>query len=177
MGEGTGNQIVHQVQAGVAADESLLRLAVQHICPVFTRAVQTCQIAVVTGVLAVNHALFRIRQNGQHIADKIQLQLAGLAAGHIQIQIFMLQLLISSDHFLKFHTKLFTASARISSHFHHPFWISWGHYTRIGYKMQYYIARNFIFSPRSKCFQWNAQKSLCRGRNFIQIHALLFAVK
>ena len=144
---------MHQVQAGVAAHECLLRLAAQNICPVFTGAVQTCQITVVAGILAVDHTFLRVGQNAEHIADQIQLQLAGLAAGHIQVQIFVLQLLVARHHFLEFDSKLFTASARIGCQFYHPFWISLGYYMKNSAKMQEYIASNFIFHFSKMCFQ------------------------
>ena len=40
--------------------------------------------------------------------------------------------------------------------------------------MQYYLIGNFILNYLFVCFQWNAQKSLCDGYNFILIHSLLF---
>jgi hypothetical protein len=121
MGKRTGNQIMHKMQAGITAYKSLLRLAAQHIRPVFTGTGQACQIAIVSGINTIDNTLFRIRQYSKHIADKIQLQFAGLATGHIQIQVFMLQFFISRHQLLEFHPKFFTASARIGSHIHHPF--------------------------------------------------------
>ena len=121
VGVGLADQVVHQAQGSVAADKGLAGLAAQNIRPVLAGALQTGQIAVVTAVVSVDDTLSGVHQGGEHIADQVQLQLAGLAAGHIQLQILLLQLVITGQHLLVFHAKLFTASASISRHIHHPF--------------------------------------------------------
>ena len=85
------DQIVHERQRGVAADEALLRPAAEHVRPEFLRFLEARQLAVVAGVDAVRDAVFRGLQNAQNIGDEIQLFLAGLAAGHIQLQMLGLQ--------------------------------------------------------------------------------------
>ena len=85
------DQIVHERQRGVAADEALLRPAAEHVRPEFPCFLEARQLAVVAGVDAVRDAVFRGLQNAQNIGDEIQLFLAGLAAGHIQLQMLGLQ--------------------------------------------------------------------------------------
>ena len=88
-----GNGVVHQGQAGVAADEALLRLAAQQLRKVLFRAGQACELPVVAHVEARLHAVLRRFQHGQHVADQIQLLFSGLSPGHVQLQILPLQLL------------------------------------------------------------------------------------
>ena len=107
---------MHQSQSGVAADEGLLGLAAQHIGPVFPGAPKSCQVAVVSGIVAVEDAVIGIGQNGQNIADGVKLQLAGLAAGHIQIQTLALQIIVPGHHIIVFLSQLVTAAACVSGH-------------------------------------------------------------
>ena len=120
IGMSPGDQIVHEAQAGVATNEGLLNLTAKHIGPVFPAQLQTCQITVVSGIIAVNHAFGGVSEDRQHVADQIQLQLAGLAAGHIQLQSLISQIAEPGDQLLCFDTKFFSASASIGGHFHHP---------------------------------------------------------
>ena len=84
MGIGLGDQVVHQVQAGVAADEDLLRIGAEKIGKQTLGRRDTGQLAVIAHVNAAVHAVGGVGQDGQHIADQVQLGLAGLPAGHIQ---------------------------------------------------------------------------------------------
>jgi hypothetical protein len=121
VGVGTGNDVAHHVQRSGAANKDLACLTTQNICPVSTGGGQTGQFTVVTGVNVAVEAIFHGGQGGQNITDQIQLPLAGLAPGHIKIQIFLTQVFIPCNQLYTFHTKFFSTSARIGSHTHHPF--------------------------------------------------------
>ena len=92
VGEGLGNGVIHQGETGVAADEALLRFTAQDFSKELFRAGQTGELAIVAHVKARLHAVLRLGENGQHIADQVQLLLPGLAPGHVQLQSFSLQI-------------------------------------------------------------------------------------
>ena len=84
--------VVHQGQAGVAADKALLGPATQNLREILLRAGQAGELAVVADVETRLHAVLRLAEYGQHIADQIKLLLPRLAPGHVQLQAPALQL-------------------------------------------------------------------------------------
>ena len=86
VGEGLGYGVVHQLQAGVAAHEHLLRLAAQNVREQPPRRGDARHLAVVPGLHAVGHELLRLRQQPENGRHHIQLLPPRLAAGHVQRQ-------------------------------------------------------------------------------------------
>ena len=82
-----GNGVVHQRERGVAADEALLGLAAEDLGEQPLRRGQAGQLAVVAHVDTVGNIVFGGLENVHDIADHIELGAAGLAAGHIQLQL------------------------------------------------------------------------------------------
>ena len=85
------DQIVHERQRCVAADEALFALAAEHIRPVFLCFLEAGQFAVVAGIDAVGHAVLRGLEDAEDIGDEIKLLLAGLASCHVEFQFLRLQ--------------------------------------------------------------------------------------
>ena len=86
-----GNQIVHQLQAGVAAHKNLVRFDAKHIGKQGACLRQALQLAVVAGVKAVvGDVVVHLEQ----IHSKIHLVRAGFAAGHVQLQAHVLKLFV-----------------------------------------------------------------------------------
>ena len=83
MGIGFGNEIIHQGQAGVSAGNGLLHPAAQHPGPIPPGGRQTCQFSIVTGIDAVGEALLRAGQDGENVADHVQLGAPRLPPGHV----------------------------------------------------------------------------------------------
>jgi len=92
---GLGDRVVHEIERGVAADEALLGPASQNVRKQALGRRQTGQLAVVAHVDAVGHAVLRLRQHGQNVGDQIQLGLARLASGHIQLEALCLPVFIT----------------------------------------------------------------------------------
>ena len=86
MGERLGDGIVHQLQAGIAAHEHLLRLAAQDIGEQLPRRGNTRHLAIVAGLHPVGYKLLRLGQHLQHGRHHVQLLAAGLAPRHVQFQ-------------------------------------------------------------------------------------------
>ena len=91
VGPGLGHQVIHHIQAGIAAHKALLGLHVQHLRPVLPGAGHSGQLAVVPGIHPVGHAVVKI-QRGQQPPGQLQLLQAGLSPGHIQLQALALPL-------------------------------------------------------------------------------------
>ena len=89
-----GNQIIHQIQAGVAADQNLLRLRTQQRGKELFCGWNARQLAVVAHVDALVHAVVGFVQNRQQIAHKIELFPPGLTARHVQREMQRFQSLI-----------------------------------------------------------------------------------
>ena len=121
MGVGLGDGVVHQLQAGVAAHEHLLRLTAQDLCEQPLGGGQAGELAVVAHVDAVGHIVLRLLHQGEDVADQIQLGLAGLAPGHVQLQPAGLQVLIFLGHLGVFRLALLGGHLGISSHFNASF--------------------------------------------------------
>ena len=86
-----GDQVVHQLQAGVAAHKDFLRLDAHHVAEQLTGLVQALKVAVVAGIGAgVGGVISHLQQ--PHC--QVHLVRAGLAAGHVQLQVHALKLLV-----------------------------------------------------------------------------------
>ena len=78
--------VVHHGQAGIAAGHHPLHGHFQQIGKQLAAGQDALQAAVVAGIGLAVHQVGVLGQDGQHIFAQIQLSLAGLAAGHIQLQ-------------------------------------------------------------------------------------------
>ena len=97
------DEVVHDLQAGVAAHKDFLRLDTHHVAEQLTGLVQTLKVAVVAGIGAgVGGVIGHLQQT--HC--QVHLVRAGLAAGHIQLQAHCLKFLV-----------LFSQSCLLSSQF------------------------------------------------------------
>ena len=85
------DQIVHERQRRVAADEALFALAAEHIRPVFLCFLEAGQFAVVAGVDAAGNAVLRGFEDAQDAGDEVKLLPAGLASCHVELQLLRLQ--------------------------------------------------------------------------------------
>ena len=121
MGVGLCNGIVHQSQAGVAADEAFLRLAAKDIGPQLLGSGDAGELAVVANIQTVGHAVGGGLQGGEHIADKVQLFPAGLAAGHIQMELLSFQLFKAGFDSRQFSLPLL--SSQIAVKFRHVWYL------------------------------------------------------
>ena len=86
------DEVIHQLQAGVAAHEHLVGLYAEHICKQGACLAQTLQLAVVAGIGA---CIRGVVGHLQQIHCQIHLVGARLAACHIKLQTLCLKLLIS----------------------------------------------------------------------------------
>ena len=86
------DEVIHQLQAGVAAHEHLVGLYAEHICKQGASLAQTLQLAVVAGVGA---CIRGVVGHLQQVHCQIHLVGAGLAACHVQLQTLCLKLFIS----------------------------------------------------------------------------------
>ena len=85
------DEVIHQLQAGVAAHEDLFGLDAEDIREQNAGFVQTLQITVVAGIGAgVGGVIGHLQQTH----SQIHLVRAGLAAGHVQLQLHILKLLV-----------------------------------------------------------------------------------
>ena len=82
-----GNGVVHQRERGVAADEALLGLAAEDLGEQPLRRGQPRQLAIIAYINTIGNIVFGGLENIHNIADHVKLCLAGLAAGHIQLQL------------------------------------------------------------------------------------------
>ena len=85
------DQIVHERQRRVAADEALLRFAAEYVRPVFLRFFEAGKLAVVAGVDAAGNAVLRGFEDAQDAGDEVKLLPAGLASCHVELQLLRLQ--------------------------------------------------------------------------------------
>ena len=85
------DEVVHDLQAGVAAHKDFLRLDTHHVAEQLTGLVQALKVAVVAGIGAgVGGVIGHLQQT--HC--QVHLVRAGLATGHIQLQAHCLKFLV-----------------------------------------------------------------------------------
>ena len=85
------DEVVHDLQAGVAAHKDFLRLDTHHVAEQLTGLVQALKVAVVAGIGAgVGGVIGHLQQ--PHC--QVHLVRAGLAAGHVQLQAHCLKILV-----------------------------------------------------------------------------------
>ena len=94
VGHRQGHRPVHDVQAGVAANDNILRLYAQHGSEKRLCLRQAVQTAVVPAVQAVFCLIVILGQAGRDAVGQIQLLRRGLSPGHIQLQTLCLKCLI-----------------------------------------------------------------------------------
>ena len=150
MGIGLGDGIVHQLQAGVAAHEHLLRPAAQDLREQPLGGGQATEFAVVTHVDAVGYVVFRLLHQAENIADQIQLRLTGLAPGHVQIQSPGLQLLVLPGHLGVFRLPLLGGHLGISSHYSASFLLKNLYKSNSVYRFFNKLATPFLLGANTK---------------------------
>ena len=87
VGVGLGNHVVHELEAGAAADEALLGSNAQDLGKELLCRRKAGQLAVVAGVDAVDLAVGGVAEHGEDAGDQIQLLPAGLAPGHVELEL------------------------------------------------------------------------------------------
>ena len=148
MDEGAVDHAVHQLQTGVAAYKNLLGLAVQNVCEQALCLRQTGQSAVIADVDTVNNVILRLLEHVENIRDHIQLVLAGLAAGHVQLESLCLQVLKGSLKGCVFRPPLVQCHVFVSSHLSHPLRVS----PKVGMGVPHINIRYIILTSAS-CFK------------------------
>ena len=112
-----GDQVIHQLQAGVAAHENLAGLHAEHIGKQRAGLGQTLQLTIVAGVKAVvSDVVVHLEQ----VHGQIHLVRAGLAAGHIQFQVHPLKLLVLGLQCGLFGGEFVVIHCKIISHKYDP---------------------------------------------------------
>ena len=99
------DEVVHQLQAGVAAHEHLAGLHAEYIREQHTGFLQTFQLTIVAGIRAgIGGVIVHLQQ----VHGQIHLVRAGLAAGHIQLEALGLKFLVLcfSSEFIAVHCKI-----------------------------------------------------------------------
>ena len=91
VGHGLADGVVHQLEAGVAAGEDLALPTSQDLREEPPGGGEAGQLAVVAAVHAVGEKVLRRMEDIEKAADHVQLLLAGLAPGHVQLQALGLQ--------------------------------------------------------------------------------------
>ena len=84
MRPGLGDEVIHEVQAGTAADEDLRGRHAQQLGKQALGRGNAGQLAIVAHVERAVEAVLRRLQHGQNAADHVKLRAARLAAGHVQ---------------------------------------------------------------------------------------------
>ena len=120
MDKGAVDHAVHELQTGVAAHEYLLGLAVQKVCEQALGLRQTGQRAVVADINAVDNIVLRLLEHIEDVRYHVQLILAGLAAGHVQLQSLCLQICKSGLQCCVFSPPLVQCHVFVCSHLSHP---------------------------------------------------------
>ena len=108
VGVRLGDGVVHELQAGVTADEHLLRLAAEDLGKERLGARQAGELAVVAHIHVAVHAVRRIGHHRENIGHQIELLLARTPARHVELQALGLPRFKFSGHLFKFGLALFS---------------------------------------------------------------------
>ena len=112
------DQIVHQLQAGVAAHKDLVCLDAEHIGKKLAGLLQPLKVAVVAHIGAVGSGvIIKLEQ----VHGQIHLVRAGLAAGHIQLQAHCLKFLVLFFQSFLFSSQFVASHLKIICHNTHSF--------------------------------------------------------
>ena len=112
------DEVVHDLQAGVAAHKDFLRLDAHHVAEQLTGLVQALKVAVVAGIGAgVGGVISHLQQ--PHC--QVHLVRAGLAAGHIQLQAHCLKFLVLFFQSFLFSSQFVASHLKIICHNTHSF--------------------------------------------------------
>ena len=93
VGIGLADGIIHQLQAGVAAHKHLLRTAAQHLRKEPLGRGDTGQLTIGPHIDAVGDIIGGVTHQIENTVGQVELLLAGLTAGHVQIQALCLQVI------------------------------------------------------------------------------------
>ena len=121
MGVSLGDGVVHQLQAGVAAHEHLLRAAAQDLGKEPLGGGQAAHLTVVADFDAVGDIVLRILHQMEDVRHHVQLFLPGLAPGHVQFEALGLELFKAAQDPGVFLFPLLCGHLGISGHKIHPF--------------------------------------------------------
>ena len=110
------DQIIHHLQAAVAANDHIFGLHAQQFSKKAASLGHAFQQAIVTGIKAV---FANVIIHFEHFHGKIQLLCAGLAAGHIQIQRHILVVLVLHTQFVAFFDQFGIAHLKVVGHEKH----------------------------------------------------------
>lgn len=95
VGHPLGDAVVHHLQAGVVPQDDLVRGQANHVAEDLPHLRQAVPNAVVPAVVAVGIGELAAGLQGlQHPQGQVQLIRAGLASGHIQLQVQGLKVLV-----------------------------------------------------------------------------------
>ena len=107
------DEVVHQLQAGVAAHEHLTGLHAEHIGKQHAGLLQALQFTVVAGIGAgIGGVIVHLQQ----VHGQIHLVRAGLAAGHIQLEALGLKFLVLCFKRCLFGSEFITIHCKIICH-------------------------------------------------------------
>ena len=87
-GVADGNQVIHQLKAGISAHKHFLAADPHHIGKQIAGLHQTFQVAVIAGIVTV---LGGVVVHFEQIHGQIHLMRAGFATGHVEFQVFGLE--------------------------------------------------------------------------------------
>ena len=107
------DEVIHQLQAGVAAHEHFLRLYAKDIRKQHAGLLQAFQLAIVAGIRA---SIGGIVIHLQQVHGQIHLVRAGLAAGHIQLEALGLKFLVLCLKRCLFGSEFITIHCKIICH-------------------------------------------------------------
>ena len=91
VGVSLGDGVIHQLEAGVAPHEDLLRFAAQDIGEEPPGGGEAVHLAVIAHVEAAGDVVPGVLHQAENVADQVQLLLAGLAPGHVELPSLGLQ--------------------------------------------------------------------------------------
>ena len=107
------DEVIHQLQAGVAAHEHFLRLYAKDIRKQHAGLLQAFQLAIVAGIRA---SIGGVIVHLQQVHGQIHLVRARLAAGHIQLEALGLKLFVLCLKRSFFGSEFFTIHCKIICH-------------------------------------------------------------
>ena len=110
------DEVVHQLQAGVAAHEHFLRLYAKDIRKQHAGLLQAFQLAIVAGIrTGIGGIVIHLQQ----VHSQIHLVRTGLAAGHVQLETLGLKFFILCFERCLFGSEFITIHCKIICHWKH----------------------------------------------------------
>ena len=91
VGVGLGDGVVHELEAGIAPREDLLRLAAQDVREELPGGGEAPHLSIVPHVHAAGDIILGVLHQAEDVTGQVQLLLPGLAPGHVQAEALGLQ--------------------------------------------------------------------------------------